>query len=162
MLLEIPFALARSSGLLLRYEKHSRWYLLLTILIVLNTVNFIVPIGYFMILHLDSLDNFTNSFGAFSNMVVNVLKTLMFLSANENLAMMMNNLESITADKNRSNYAVSAIANHKTDEYTKKFLVVVYISVFGITFAPLLAMALEYYNTGDLVKTSKELPFKSA
>lgn len=161
MILKLPLTLARFSGLLINFERRSRWFYLITILTILNTANFVMGIAHFMLKHLDNFDYFTNSFGAFSNMLVNILKTCMFLSTNEKLRIMMRKLEGLALDDRRSNYAFSSEADRLTDSYTKKFLVIVYISVFGITFAPLMAVAWEYFTTGQVVDTNWALPFKS-
>lgn len=161
MILKLPLTLARYSGLL-TYEYQSRWYLLLTVAFVTNIINIVVPIGYFMILHLDNLDYFTNSLGAFSNFFVNLSKACMFLSATKNFSSMIKNLKSIAEDRTRSNYDLSTDADRKTEVYGKIFLVVIYVAVFGITVAPLLAMVVEYLTTGAVVDTRWELPFKSA
>lgn len=161
MILSLEFGLARSSGLLINYENQSRWYLVLTILNISNTANFVLVIGHFMVGNLGNLDYFTNSFGAFSNVIVNLLKTCMFLAANQKLKLMMDKLERLAVDKNRSSYDTSLIADQKSKDYTRKYLLVVYLAVFGISLSPLLAMVEEYVKTGQVVQTRWNLPFKS-
>lgn len=161
MILKFPLALARFSGLLI-YENHGRWYPLLTAFNILNLTTLVVPIGYFMILHVDSLDYFTSSLGAFSNMFVNLLKGCLFLSTTKSFSAMISNLESIAGDNRRSNYGLSTIADRETDVYSKKFIWVIYIAVVGITVAPFLAIVLEYLKTGSVVEGRRELPFQSA
>lgn len=162
MILEFPLSLARFSGLLINYETSSKWIYLIIFLTLLNLANFVFGIGYFTLEHLDSLDYFTNSFGAFSNMLVNLLKTCMFLARNRKFRQMMNRLEGFALDQKRSNFPLSLMAERKTECNTKKYLMVVYISVLGITMSPLLAMVSEYLSTGQVVDKRYELPFKTA
>lgn len=162
MILELPLTLARHSGLLAGVEENGRWYIILTVLTLLNTVNFVCTIGMFMVQNANSLDDFTNAFGAFSNMTVNLLKTLMFLATNQSLKRILENLNPIALDTSRSNFSFSASADRATDSYVKKFLIVVYFAVFGITAAPLLAMGIEYVNKGEVITNRYELPFKSS
>ena len=161
MLLKLAMALTRYTGVLVNYEEHSPCYLLLTTFTFLNMLNFVYPIGHFMVEHLDSLDFFTNSFGAFCSMTTNLLKTAMFLSTNRTLKGMMCKLTVLTQDKRRSNYELSKEADRQAEAYLKKFMVVIYFSVVGITMSPILAMLMEYILTGHVVDTRWELPFKS-
>lgn len=161
MFLKLPFTLARSSGLLVNYERSNPILWLITLYTILNTAHFVVGIGSFLILNLNNFDYFTNSFGGFSNMMVNLTKTCMFIAANHNLKTIMGKLDSFTIMKGRTNAHQLALADQQTEMYTKKFLIVVYIAVIGITFSPILAMFFEYLKTGQVVENRWDLPFKS-
>ena len=162
MILKTPRLLARWSGLLVGVEQNSRWYFVATVLTILNTANFVIPIGTFMVQNLDNLDDFTDAFGAFCNMTVNMLKTCMFLLENRNLKRILEHMEKFALNQSLSNYKHSCRAEAHGESHVKKFLVVVYLAVFGITSAPLLAMLIEYWKTGQVVDTRWNMPFKIA
>lgn len=160
--LKLPLQLAQYSGLLTRFQPQHPLYPLLTLAIVLNTVNFVLPIGLFMVQHFHDFDQFTQSFGPLSNMVVNLCKTCMFLVTTSDLRQMYDSLGAVATDKSRSNFKFSRTAEQHMEDYMKKFLVVVYLAVGGITWAPLLVQLLEYKSSGVVVQNRWNLPFKSS
>lgn len=160
MVLELPLFLANTCGLLIFVPHRSKWYFLLTLANFLNLGNFVFSIGFYMLYNIHNLDSFTNSFGAFSSMVVSLLKTSMFLQSNRLLGCTVHKLRALVKEAAGNDQFVFQVANRLTNTYTKKLFVIVYFSVIGVSLSPLLAMVLEYVESGRVIITRWELPFK--
>lgn len=160
--LRVPVGLAKWSGMLPSYYKHYRFYKVLLVLNILNGLNFVIPEGIYLYENIDNFDESTEIVGSFLNMSMNLSKMALFLYQNDRLRELLEAVDKYASDKHRSNYALSQEVEKKVDRYSVVFTIVLYVAVFGVNCAPLLAKMIEVRQTGQLVRYKWELPFKAS